>query len=153
MSETPPLLSVEDLRVGFWSRGRWVQAVNGASVQLGQQEGLAVIGESGSGKTLTMMSSLALIPPNPGVIGGSIRYQDGDDAVSLLEGVEGAYHWENGRCEENSKTERWRLHYQRRARYLAGLKIGIIFQNPISSLDPLYSVGATLVESIRLRNP
>ncbi len=152
-SDDSPLFRIDDLRVGFWSRGRWVQAVDGASVALGQKEGLALIGESGSGKTLTMMSSLALIPPNPGVIGGSIRYHDGDDSISLLDGVEDAYHWNDGVCAENVHTEKWRLHYRRRAQYLAGLKIGIIFQNPISSLDPLYSVGATLMESIRLRNP
>lgn len=147
------LLSVQDLNVGFWSRGHWVKAVDGISIHVGQGEGLAVIGESGSGKTLSMMSSLALIPPNPGVIGGSITYNDGDDSVSLLDGVEKAYDWKDGQCNENALTEKWRQQYRRRAQFLAGLRIGIIFQNPISSLDPLYSVGATLMESIRLRNP
>ncbi|TNE44166.1 MAG: ABC transporter ATP-binding protein [Deltaproteobacteria bacterium] len=147
------LLSVQDLKVGFWSRGRWVNAVDGISIHVGQGEGLAVIGESGSGKTLSMMSSLSLIPPNPGVIGGSITYKDGEDTISLLDGVEEAYTWKDGRCNENPLTEKWRQQYRRRAQFLAGLRIGIIFQNPISSLDPLYSVGGTLMESIRLRNP
>lgn len=151
--QKPPILQIQDLKIGFRSRGRWVQAVEQASIVVQDGEGVAVIGESGSGKTLTMMSSLALIPPNPGVIGGSIVYHDGKESISLLDGIEKAYRWEGSRCLENYQTERWRQEYMQRARYLAGLRIGIIFQNPIASLDPLFSVGTTLMESIALRNP
>lgn len=151
--QTSPLLEIKDLQIGFWTRGRWVQAVEQSSISVNEGEGLAVIGESGSGKTLTMMACLALIPPNPGVIGGSIFYRSEGETISLLDGIKDAYRWDGHRCLENHHTEKWRLQYMHRAQYLAGLRIGIIFQNPIASLDPLFSIGATLMESIQLRNP
>lgn len=152
-TETPPLLSLEELTISFWTRGKWVHAVKGASFSLGRNEGLAVIGESGSGKTLSMMSTLALIPGWPGVVSGALKFQDESTSIDLLEGVKDAYTIENHKVKDTPKAEAFRREYIRRARLLAGQKIGIIFQNPIASLDPLWSVGSTLQESIRLRDP
>lgn len=148
-----PLLSIDNLHISFWSRGRWVHAVKGSTFSLEANQGLAVIGESGSGKTLSMMATLALIPGWPGVVSGSIRYQDGDTTVSLLDGVEGAYRIdEQRRAKETFRRSGFHRQYLKRAQQLAGGKIGIIFQNPIASLDPLWSVGSTISESIALRD-
>lgn len=152
-SSKEPLLSIEDLRIYFWSHGRWVYAVDKISFSLGHNEGLAVIGESGSGKTLSMMATLGLMPGWPGAVSGRIRYHDEDTDINLLEGIEDAYLIRDGRVKDTRKAEAFRRNYLRRTRALAGRKIGIIFQNPIASLEPLWSVGATLRESIRLRDP
>ena len=151
--QSEPLLSIRDLKIHFRSRGRWVLAVDGVSWHVGEGEGIALIGESGSGKTLTALSTLALISSEPGVVAGSIEYQDADTRCSLLTGIEQAFRVEGGRYAPTRQAERWHYEMRRRARILAGRKIGIIFQNPIASQDPLWSVGQTLSESILLHNP
>ncbi len=161
----PPLLVIEGLRIAFNDGGRSKFVLDGVDLQLDPEEGIAVIGESGSGKTLTMMSVLGLVPPKPGVVAGRIRYFWEDTDVSLLDGIDEAFEPVFGESSEESsfepvdsyvptgKFDRWYLNYRRKARLLAGRHIGIIFQNPISSLDPFWSVGDTLIESIRIRDP
>jgi len=152
-SSSPPILSLQELKISFLSRGKWVYAVDGVSMDIFPGQGTAIIGESGSGKTLSMMSTLALISGTPGVFGGDIVYQEGDFSLSLLNGVEKAHRVEGKKAFPNLRTDRWKQAYRKRAKQLAGNRIGIIFQNPIDSLDPFWSVGQTLKESIRLRDP
>lgn len=152
--ERTPLLHFDDLQISFKSRGRWLHAVKGISLKLHEQEGIAVIGESGSGKTISMLSSLALVGGQPGVVGGKILYGEaGTPALNLLEDVEEGFRREGNAIITTRKAELWKRDYLRRAQLLAGRKVGIIFQNPVASLDPLWSVGQTICESIRLREP
>ncbi len=154
VADKKPVLSIEDLKVYFEGRKKWIKAVDGVSLSIQEGEGLAVIGESGSGKTLTMMATLALISGLPGVVGGSIHYHDPENnfELDLLEGISDLFEVDDEGVRVKGNVELWHLHFQKRARQLAGKRIGIIFQNPIASQDPLWSVGQTLKESIRLRD-
>lgn len=152
-SQTKPILSIKDLRIYFESRGRWVYAVDGTSMELYPGEGMAIIGESGSGKTLTMLSTLALISGYPGVVGGSISYSEDDFSIELLSDLKDFFDCSKRPARAKKEPQLWIRDYRKRAKLLAGSKIGIIFQNPIDSLDPLWTVGATIKESIRLRSP
>ena len=115
-----PLLEVRDLRVEFPTRRGTLVAVDGVSFAIGPGEVLGVVGESGAGKSLTGMAVIGLLEP-PGRIGaGEI----------LLEG---------------RRIDRLPPEEMRRLR---GRRIGAIFQDPLTSLNPLYTVGEQLVETI-----
>ncbi|HUN46374.1 MAG TPA: ATP-binding cassette domain-containing protein, partial [Stellaceae bacterium] len=80
-----PLLEIEDLRTHFFTRDGVVRAVDGVSLNVKPGETLAVVGESGCGKSVTSLSILRLIPNPPGrIVGGSIRFQ-GTDLLTLPE--------------------------------------------------------------------
>ncbi|MDH5349297.1 MAG: ABC transporter ATP-binding protein [Betaproteobacteria bacterium] len=116
-----PLLEVRDLRVEFPTRRGTLVAVDGVSFAIEPGEVLGVVGESGAGKSLTGMAVIGLLEP-PGRIGaGEI----------LLEG---------------RRIDRLPAEEMRRLR---GRRIGAIFQDPLTSLNPLYTVGDQLVETIR----
>ncbi len=118
---TPPLLQVEDLHVEFDTPDGTVEAVAGVGFTVGAQETVAVVGESGSGKTVTALAVLQLL--DGGRISGGRVLWDGEDLAAL----------------------------DRRAlRRIRGNEIAMIFQDPMSSLDPLYSVGHQIVEALRL---
>jgi len=122
MSSTP-VLSVSDLKTRFHTQDGTVHAVNGVTFELRRGELLGVVGESGSGKSVTMMSLLKLIPMPPGEIaGGSAEFGD----VDLID-VEGD-----------------------RMREIRGGKIGFIFQDPMTSLNPVLTVGRQITESLDL---
>ncbi len=123
---TPHFLSVEDLRTEFHAGPRIYKAVGGVSVDVAQGECLGIIGESGSGKSVTALSLLGLVASPPGVItGGAVRI-DGDDTLSM-----------NGE----------------QLRSLRGGRVSYIFQDPLSTLHPLYRVGDQLVEAIQSHRP
>jgi oligopeptide/dipeptide ABC transporter ATP-binding protein len=115
----PPLLTVEDLRVTFDTREGPVRAVEGVSFEVFAGEVLGVVGESGSGKTVTMMSLLGLL--TNATVTGSARLE----GVELL-GLD-----------------------LRRMRRIRGERIGFIFQDPMTTLNPVLKVGTQLVETIR----
>ncbi len=118
-----PVLDVSDLRTVFATRDGAVHAVNGVSFSIRPGELLGVVGESGSGKSVTMMSLMGLLPSPPAMItGGSILYQ--------------------GR-EVRDMTPR-------QLRDLRGGEIGFVFQDPMTSLNPVFTVGYQLVEPIRV---
>jgi peptide/nickel transport system ATP-binding protein len=120
MSE--PLLRVENLRTWFRTTAAPLRAVDGVSFTIERGETLGLVGESGSGKTLTGLSLLQLVPQPAGyVAGGSIRL-DGADVLAL------------------SAPEK---------RALRGRKIAMIFQEPMTSLNPVLTVRTQLVEAIR----
>jgi oligopeptide transport system ATP-binding protein len=117
-----PVLEVSDLRTVFATRDGAVHAVNGVSFAIGPGELLGVVGESGSGKSVTMMSLMGLLPSPPAEItGGSI----------LFEGRE------------------VRRMSDREMRELRGGEIGFVFQDPMTSLNPVFTVGFQLGEPIR----
>ncbi len=117
-----PVLEVSDLRTMFATRGGALHAVNGVSFKVAPGELLGVVGESGSGKSVTMMSLMGLLPSPPAeVVGGSILYQ--------------------GREVREMSV--------RDLRALRGGGIGFVFQDPMTSLNPVFTVGFQLIEPIR----
>ena len=119
-----PLLEVTDLRTYFTTDAGVAQAVDGVSLQVGTGETLGIVGESGCGKTVTALSVLGLIATPPGeiVVGSSIRFEDEE----LLE-VKPA-----------------------RLREIRGNEISMIFQEPMTSLNPVLTVGHQIQEVLRL---
>ena len=121
----PPILQVEDLVVRFYTHDGVVHAVNGVSFHVDEGETLAVVGESGCGKSVTMMSLVRLIPMPPGRIeSGRALFLDGSQQQDLLQLPE---------------TE---------IRQVRGGQIGFIFQDPLTSLNPVLSIGEQIAESM-----
>jgi peptide/nickel transport system ATP-binding protein/oligopeptide transport system ATP-binding protein len=115
-------LEVTDLKTVFHTHDGVIHAVNGISFGLDAGELLAVVGESGSGKSVAMMSLLQLLPMPPAKIaGGQVRFQD-QDLVRL------------------SASQ---------IRHVRGARIGFIFQDPMTSLNPVFTVGYQLMEPLR----
>src|SRR5215469_15592961 len=118
-----PLLEIEDLRTYFFTRDGIVRAVDGVSLGVMRGETLGVVGESGCGKSVTSLSILRLIPEPPGrIVSGSIRFA-GADLLRL------------------SETE---------MRKIRGNEISMIFQEPMTSLNPVLTVGDQIAETVRL---
>ncbi|MBK1657607.1 ABC transporter ATP-binding protein [Paracraurococcus ruber] len=118
----PPLLEVENLQTHFRTPDGVNRAVDGVSFHVNAGETLAVVGESGCGKSVTAMSILRLIPEPPGKIAGSIRFQ-GRDLLTLSD---------------------------REMRDIRGNEISMIFQEPMTSLNPVLTVGRQIGETLRL---
>lgn len=116
-----PLLSVQELCIEFALRDRNIVAVDGISFDIDEGEILGVVGESGAGKSLTGMAVAGLLD-SPGRIAAGKILLDGKRIESLPE-IE--------------------------MRHIRGRKIGVIFQDPLTSLDPLFTIGQQLVETIK----
>ncbi|WP_322800876.1 ABC transporter ATP-binding protein [Thermoflexus sp.] len=115
----PPLLDVRNLEVRFFTRDGVVHAVNGVSFQLHEGETLGIVGESGSGKSVTMLSILRLIPQPPGrITKGEVLFQ-GVDLLKLDEAD---------------------------IRRIRGSKIAMVFQDPMTSLNPVLTIGRQITE-------
>ncbi len=117
-----PLLEVENLQTHFRTPDGVNRAVDGVSFHVEEGETLAVVGESGCGKSVTANSILRLVPEPPGKIAGSIRFR-GTDLLKLSE---------------------------REMRSIRGNDISMIFQEPMTSLNPVLTVGRQLGETLRL---
>ncbi|MGQ0612255.1 MAG: ABC transporter ATP-binding protein [Planctomycetaceae bacterium] len=116
------LLEVEDLRVSFKTDDGVVEAVQGVSYTLDEGETLGIVGESGSGKSVGTMALLRLIPEPPGRIAGRIRFE-GEDVLAMS---------------------------SRRLREIRGHRIAMIFQDPMTCLNPFLRVRTQVVEAIEL---
>ena len=121
--DTAAVLTVDDLTTRFNTQDGVVHAVNGVSFELRPGEFLGVVGESGSGKSVTMMSLLKLIPMPPGEIPRGTAMFEGSDLLQL-DGEE--------------------------LRQIRGGKIGFIFQDPMTSLNPVLTIGRQLSEPLIL---
>ena len=120
---TEVVLSVDDLRTHFTTRWGTVKAVDGISFDLRKGETLGIVGESGCGKSVTMLSLMRLIPIPPGkIVSGSIVL-DGEDIVPISE-------------QEMAK--------------IRGSKIALIIQDPMTSLNPVFSIGDQVEEAIEI---
>ena len=118
-----PILEVDDLHTHFFTRDGVVKAVDGVSFKLDSGKTLGVVGESGSGKSVTALSVMRLIPEPPGkVVSGDIRFK----GESIL-GME-----------------------TKEQRKLRGNRIAMIFQDPMTSLNPVYRIGKQIAEPLRL---
>lgn len=125
-STETPLLSVRDLSVSFaTAEGGRLQALDGVSFDVPSGRTVAIVGESGCGKTATALSILRLLPvPGATIDRGRILFQ-GDDLLRLSE---------------------------RNMQRIRGGKIGMIFQEPLTALNPVYTIGAQIIEAIRLHD-
>lgn len=118
---TEPVLSVRNLQVEFASRRGTLRAIDGVSFDIAKGEVLGVVGESGAGKSVTGLSVIGLIDPPGRIAGGEIHLA--------------------GLRIDNLPPEEMRR--------IRGKRIGMIFQDPLTSLNPLYKVGDQIVETIR----
>ena len=116
-----PVLSVEGLRTEFRIGGAWRPAVDGVSFALARGETLALVGESGCGKSIPSLSIMGLVPKPAGRIGGGHIRLEGQDLVGL----------------DEPTLERIR-----------GNRIAMIFQEPMTSLNPVMTIGAQVAESL-----
>ncbi|GJG92898.1 ABC transporter ATP-binding protein [Cupriavidus pauculus] len=116
-----PAVSVRDLRVTFSGGGKTIQAVNGVSLDVAPGEAVALIGESGSGKSVTLRALMRLHPPRRTTMTGDIRV-DGQPVLKLD---------------------------KRALARMRGGTVAMVFQEPLLALDPVYTVGQQIVECIR----
>jgi ABC-type microcin C transport system duplicated ATPase subunit YejF len=134
MSERSAILDVRGLNVSFRSAGKLVPAVRNLSFRLNQGEILAIVGESGSGKSATAQAIMRLLPMPPAVVSGDHVLFEGQDLLTVSE---------------------------KHMRDLRGNRISMIFQDPLSTLNPVIKVGdqiaevfpAECVSALRLRLP
>jgi oligopeptide/dipeptide ABC transporter ATP-binding protein len=117
------LLEIKNLKTYFYTDYGVVKAVDGINLQVGEKETLGIVGESGSGKSVTGLSALRLIPSPPGkIVSGEIIFQ-GQDLLSLT---------------------------AKEMRNIRGNKISMIFQEPMTSLNPVFTIGNQITEAITL---
>ncbi len=153
MSATPePMLQVSDLVIEFDTSAGRRRVVDGVSFSVQQGEVLGILGESGSGKTLSTLAVLGLVPGRPGVVGGRIDLVLDDRREALLADLPTVVSTPN-RGPVRKDDRRWNRLVQRRWRPLWGRVMTAVFQNPRQSLDPLMTIGAQLDESVRLAEP
>jgi peptide/nickel transport system ATP-binding protein len=119
-----PLLEVRDLTVSFRTQGGLVRAVGGVSFTINANEIVSVVGESGCGKTVTLLSVVGLINDPNAIIGGSIKYK-GRELIGLP---------------------------QKELRHVRGEEIAMIFQDPMTALTPVYTIGWQIAEQLRAHN-
>ncbi len=119
MSADAPVLSVRDLSVRYGSGGAEVSAVSDVSLEVRRGEILGLVGESGCGKTTLSLALMGLLPPTT-TVGGSVRLE-GEELTGLSEG---------------------------RRRRIRGDRMAMIFQDPLTSLDPTHSIGSQVAEAI-----
>tara|TARA_R110001583_G_scaffold182944_1_gene341185 strand:- start:97640 stop:99523 length:1884 start_codon:yes stop_codon:yes gene_type:complete len=125
-AQSQSLLDITGLRTEFRVRGRVYQAVGGVDLHVAKGECLGIIGESGSGKSVTALSIMGLVASPPGVITGGAVHFDGVDLIGAPYEV---------------------------LRSLRGRRVAYIFQDPLATLHPLYKVGDQLIEAIQSHDP
>jgi len=142
-----PLLAVRDLRTYFKTDDGIVKAVDGVSFDIRPGQTLGVVGESGSGKSVTMMSILDL-NPKPGRFTLHGTAPPGEQMEAFLEGSKKHISVSTG--EALFRGENLLQASKRRLRDLRGSEISMIFQDPMTSLNPVLSIGDQLVEAVML---
>ena len=120
MDEKKTLLEIKDLKVSFFTPAGEVKAVNGISYSLGYNEVMGIVGESGSGKSVEAYSIIGLLQPPGKVVGGSIEFE----GENVLE------------------------YDDEQMRQFRGNKVSMIFQNPMTCLNPVYTIGNQLTEAL-----
>lgn len=118
------IIETKDLGVEFWVDGEWVMAASGVSYQVRPGEVLAIVGESGSGKSTSSMALLGLLPVN-GRASGSVKLQ-GEELIGAD---------------------------KKRLRQIRGNKIAVIFQEPMTAMNPVYTIGFQIIEALQIHNP
>ena len=122
------ILKVENLQTKFRVGKRVVHAVNDVSFELKKGTMLGIVGESGCGKSVTAHSIMKLLPKNGSITGGKVKYYDNNGKEHIL-----------NEYDRNSKE----------LRTIRGKEISMIFQDPLASLDPVYTIGSQISENLR----
>jgi oligopeptide transport system ATP-binding protein len=117
-----PLLEVKSLRTSFFTEAGEVRAVDGVSFSVAPGKLMGLVGESGSGKTASVLSIMRLLPESARIVGGEVIFEDRD----LL---------------KLSEPE---------MRHIRGARIAMIFQEPMTSLNPVFTIGSQIGEAVRL---
>ncbi len=123
MTQTTPLIEVRDLRVAFKLPQGELEAVRGVSLTVEKGQVASIVGESGSGKSVAMLAVMGLLPPNA-IVSGSVRFH-GKELLGLP---------------------------SRELATIRGARIAMIFQDPLTALNPVIKVGDQIAEAIRLHN-
>ena len=121
MDNSKPIIEASELSVDFWVDGEWVMAASGVNFSVKPGDVLAIVGESGSGKSTSAMSLLGLLPVN-GRASGSVKLQ-GEELIGAD---------------------------KKRLREIRGKEIAVIFQEPMTALNPVYTVGFQIVEALQV---
>ena len=121
------ILQVKGLRTGFQMGKRHVEVLRGVDFCARRQRTLAIVGESGCGKSVTVHSVLQLLPLHGHILGGEVYYNTPDGNSVRLDQLE---------------------RYGKEMRAIRGKEIGIIFQDPMASLNPVYTIGAQIMENL-----
>lgn len=124
MSTTPVVLEAQNLGVDFWVDGEWVVAAEGLNYSVRVGEVLAIVGESGSGKSASSMSLLGLLPAN-GRASGTVLLNGEDTLTATPE----------------------------RIRAIRGREIAVIFQEPMTAMNPVYTIGFQIIEALKVHFP
>ena len=119
-----PILEVKELKTHFLTDNGQIPAVNGVNFHLKKGEILGIVGESGCGKSVTSLSIMQLIQHPGKIVGGEILF-NGENLVNFSE---------------------------KKMRQVRGNKIGMIFQEPMTSLNPVFKIGNQLIEAILIHN-
>ena len=117
-----PLLEVKSIRTSFFTEAGEVRAVDGVSFSVAPGKLMGLVGESGSGKTASVLSIMRLLPESARIVGGEIIFED-QDLLKL------------------SEPE---------MRHVRGARIAMIFQEPMTSLNPVFTIGSQIGEAVRL---
>jgi oligopeptide/dipeptide ABC transporter ATP-binding protein len=117
-----PLLEVKSLRTSFFTEAGEVRAVDGVSFSVAPGKLLGIVGESGSGKSASMLSIMRLLPESAKIVGGEVIFED-QDLIKI------------------SEPE---------MRHVRGARIAMIFQEPMTSLNPVFTIGSQIGEAVRL---
>lgn len=147
-----PLLAISDLAIEFDTQKGRRRVVDQISFHVDEGEVLGILGESGSGKTVSTLAAMGLVGGTPGVVGGRVQLRDGAVTHELLEGLDAVIKRTEGRPLRKN-MRRWRRMVQKRMRPLWGHMMTAVFQNPRHSLDPLMTIGTQVEESIGLAEP
>ncbi|MEY3561183.1 MAG: hypothetical protein RL068_335 [Actinomycetota bacterium] len=121
METQNPIIKAQELNVDFWVDGQWVMAASGVNFEVRPGEVLAIVGESGSGKSTSAMSLLGLLPVN-GRSSGSVKL-NGEEMIGAT---------------------------KKRLREIRGKDIAVIFQEPMTALNPVYTIGFQIVEALQV---
>src|SRR5512136_850086 len=125
MSKNEPFLSVRDLVVEYTAEGQVIHAVNGVSFELERGKTFGLVGETGAGKTSTARAILRILPDPPAKIRGGEIILDGEDLLKISE---------------------------KEMRKIRGRKVSMIFQDPMTALNPIMKVGEQIAEVIKMHN-
>ncbi len=137
--DSQPLLEVDDLRTYFYTRAGVVKAVQAVSFNLKQGETLGIVGESGSGKSVTAMSIMRLIPHPPGRFdSGHVRFR-GQPIIDINTVTD-----KDGGVRRTDKSMS-----DAKMRHIRGGDIAMIFQDPMTSLNPLLTIGRQIAETVQ----
>ena len=125
INENGPILSVKDLKVQYSAGGAIVKAVNGVSFELKKGKTLALVGETGAGKTTIAKAIMSILPNPPAKIMGGEIYLEGENMLKMKE---------------------------KKLRGIRGRKISMIFQDPMTALSPVYTIGNQIEETYKEHN-